>query len=31
MKGGELIITTSSEPNKEWGIENPWVSSIGPE
>jgi putative alpha-1,2-mannosidase len=31
MNGGELIIKTSSEPNKEWGIENPWVSSIEPE
>jgi putative alpha-1,2-mannosidase len=28
MNGGDLIIKTSSEPNKEWGIENPWVSSI---
>ncbi|MFV8326138.1 glycoside hydrolase domain-containing protein [Flavobacterium sp. ZS1P14] len=27
-KGGTLIIKTSAEPNKEWGIQNQWISKI---
>ncbi|TWR24736.1 glycoside hydrolase family 92 protein [Mucilaginibacter pallidiroseus] len=27
-KGGELIITASATPNKEWGTKNQWISSI---
>lgn len=27
QKGGKLILETGSEPNKNWGIENQWISS----
>lgn len=27
-KGGTLIIKTSAEPNKEWGIQNQWISKM---
>ena len=28
IKGGTLVITASNEPNKAWGTQNQWVSSI---
>lgn len=28
MKGGTLIINAADQPNKEWGLEDPWVSDI---
>ncbi|WBL24329.1 glycoside hydrolase domain-containing protein [Zunongwangia sp. HGR-M22] len=27
-KGGDLILETSSKPNKKWGIKNQWISNL---
>jgi len=27
-KGGALILETTAEPNKEWGVKNQWISKI---